>query len=213
MEKSHGAALPNLVMLRFKGGGKTKRFALALSVFLPSCQRDQEEIAVPQPAPKPHRSPTKRPISPLIIWRAARPNEIAAARSVIQQQFRAFRNDDYQSALELLAPEMRNGEQKPDRLRALIVNRYPEFARVARVRWSRADTASNGTISMRLRFVDKNGSVVGANYTLRPLENRYLISGIRSWPLNYGEPSKRFPNPTNENEALERFFRNPHAAE
>lgn len=143
--------------------------------------------------------------------RQATEEETSVTRRVIQSQLRAFRSDDFRAAWSLLSPEMKaaNGDQK--RLRQLVIQRFPEFFQVARVRWLGAKADDNGNIQVKLRFIARNGHVVQTTYGLSRQKNSFLISQISLQPLNF---SPNASGPLVENDALARFFRTrPNRAE
>ena len=145
---------------------------------------------------------------PVVPWRPATAQETEKAHDVIRRQLRAFRNDDYSTALSLLSPGMRGSSEKADDLRQIISGQHPEFAQVMRIRWLSAMTATDQSIFIRLRFFATNHNIIDVIYTLARSQGTYLISSINDRPylLNM---ATRPTSPTSENSAIEQFFRSP----
>ncbi len=176
--------------------------ALVVCLYFPGCKRDEANTTFPK---RRHRLPVSPPVQ--LQWRPANKQETAAAQSVVQRQFRAFRDNNYQTAIDLLASGMR-GDGNPEGLRHLILGQYPEFAQVARIRWLDSSTLSNKSMVLHLRFLATNGNVTDVRYDLIPKEASYLISNIRSETLTHNLHNGH-SSPTSENDTLEQFFRTP----
>ena len=114
-------------------------------------------------------------------WRDATSQEHQAAQQVVQEQLRAFRDKNYQKAIDLETERFAANFPTPVQLSRLIENSYPAFNRVRSIRWRRAHyNATDKSIRLGLRFTTTRQEIIDARYILKLEEKRYRIDSIEA---------------------------------
>ena len=96
-------------------------------------------------------------------------------------QLRAFRDRDYQKAIDLETARFAANFSTPTQLGQLIENSYPAFNQVRSIQWRRAFyNDADKSVRLGLHFTTTRQEIVGARYILKLENKRYRIDSIEA---------------------------------
>lgn len=111
--------------------------------------------------------------------RAATETEKKAAVSAIENQLKAFRDDDFQKATKYQCLELRKNFESADDFRRAIKLGYPQFANYKSVAFGEAISDPKGErIQLRITLTGQDGVVVKAIYLMIKEEGEYRVAGV-----------------------------------
>ncbi len=111
--------------------------------------------------------------------RAAKTAERTAAIDSIQAQLKAFRKDDYKTAVGYQSTGLRHNFPSTDAFRAMMVRTYPEFAHSKSVQFGTAKCDTTGThLAIQASVTGQDGVTVKAVYLMVREGKAYHIEGV-----------------------------------
>lgn len=130
-------------------------------------------------------------------WRDATAKERQIAQQIVQEQLRAFRDKNYQKAIDLETERFAANLSTLSQLSRLIENSYPAFNHVRSIQWRRTFyNDADKSIRLGLRFTTTRKEIIGVRYSLKLENKQYRIDSIEAsmieqpqrvskpWPFN-----------------------------
>jgi hypothetical protein len=112
-------------------------------------------------------------------WRVATSQERAAAVAVIGNQLKAFKNGDFQTALNLQSTQLRSNFSSPESFGRMMKENYPDYLTYKTVHFGRGRVPpSKEGISIRVVLTAQDGSEVHSVYHLIYEGKKLLITGV-----------------------------------
>ncbi len=117
-----------------------------------------------------------------------------AAIGSIQAQLKAFRRDDYKTAVTYQSAGLKNNFLSTEAFRAMMVRTYPEFAHSKSVTFGPAQSDATGThLAILTAITGQDGVKVRAVYLMVREGKAYRVEGVAGGaqvPLEDSGPSK-----------------------
>lgn len=111
--------------------------------------------------------------------RPAKAIERAAAINSIQAQLKAFRKDDYKTAVTYQSAGLRKNFASPEAFRAMMLRVYPEFAHFKSVRFSAAQCDPSGVhLAIPAAVTGQDGVTIHALYLMVREGKVYHVEGV-----------------------------------
>ena len=112
-------------------------------------------------------------------WREARPEERRAAIASIQKQLDAFRNDNYERAVDYQCAALQEYFVSADMFRQMIRKRYPQFADHRSVEFGRSRATGEGDrVAVRVQLTGRDGVKVRALYMMVREGEVYRVGSV-----------------------------------
>ena len=128
--------------------------------------------------------------------RAAKAAERTAAINSIQAQLKAFRKDDYKTAVGYQSAGLRHNFPSTEAFRAMMVRTYPEFAHSKSVTFGTAKCDAAGLhLAIQASVTGQDGVTVKAVYLMVREGKAYHVEGVAGGAQ---EPGGGLNAPTND---------------
>ncbi|MBM3457469.1 MAG: DUF4864 domain-containing protein [Armatimonadetes bacterium] len=134
----------------------------------------QSERQAPE-GPENSTRPAPRPT----FTRVATEEEKKAATGAIEAQLTAFRNNDYDKAIQFQSNTLRRNFDSVRQFREMIQQSYPQFARCRRVEFGATrSTEDGGALEVRAVVTGQDDRVVRATYVMVREGMEYRVQGV-----------------------------------
>ena len=101
-------------------------------------------------------------------------NEI---KSIVNQQLKAFQNDDFEKAYSFASPTIKKMFSSPEVFRKMVIGGYQAVYRPQSIKIGSVEIIK-GVATLKVYLVDPNGEFVTANYLMEKQEDgEWLIGG------------------------------------